>query len=72
MHDDAGAVQPYYVFLLLLLSCVVGIAIGWAGVNAQAHLTATSFLVVGNVNKFVVGRNLSQQGRPRRMPPKAK
>ena len=39
MHDDAGAVQPYYVFLLLLLSCFVGIAIGWAGVNEKPHPT---------------------------------
>jgi len=53
-HDEGGGAQPLYVYALLLVSCIVGIAIGWAGVNAQAHLTATSFLVVGNVNKFVV------------------
>ena len=52
--DEAGAPRPGHLYILLLMSCVIGIAIGWAGVNAQALLTATSFLVVGNVNKFVV------------------
>jgi len=54
MHTDEGAPRPMYQYVLLLVSCVAGVAIGYAGINAQRHLTATSFLVVGNVNKFVV------------------
>merc|ERR1719272_1412942 len=54
VHTDEGAPRPMYQFALLGLSCVAGVAIGYAGINAQRHLTATSFLVVGNVNKFVV------------------
>jgi drug/metabolite transporter (DMT)-like permease len=54
LHTDEGAPRPMYQYVLLLVSCVAGVAIGYAGINAQRHLTATSFLVVGNVNKFVV------------------
>ena len=54
MHTDEGAPRPMYQYVLLGVSCVAGVAIGYAGINAQRHLTATSFLVVGNVNKFVV------------------
>jgi drug/metabolite transporter (DMT)-like permease len=54
LHTDEGAVRPMYQYVLLVISCIAGVAIGYAGINAQRHLTATSFLVVGNVNKFVV------------------
>ena len=54
VHTDEGAVRPTYQYVLLVISCIAGVAIGYAGINAQRHLTATSFLVVGNVNKFVV------------------
>lgn len=55
MYDDDGVKQhEWTAYLYLVLSCVVGVAIGWAGVNAQYYLTATSFLVLGNVNKFIV------------------
>lgn len=46
-----GGFLPY---VWLVLSCVAGIAIGYAGINAQMYLTATSFMVLGNVNKFIV------------------
>jgi len=39
---------------LVLGSCVNGVAISWAGINAQAYVTATTFMVLGNLNKFVV------------------
>jgi len=52
--DEGGASRPVYQYVLLLVSCLAGVAIGWAGINAQRQLTATSFLVVGNVNKFCV------------------
>jgi drug/metabolite transporter (DMT)-like permease len=38
----------------LAMSCVVGICIGWTAMNAQRHISATSFMVLGNVNKVVV------------------
>jgi len=40
--------------VLLLLSCVVGTVISWAGLNAQMYISATTMLVVTNLNKFVV------------------
>ena len=52
-HDPEGP-DSWTAYLYLALSCVVGVCIGWAGVNAQFYLTATSFMVVGNLNKFVV------------------
>jgi len=47
-------VEHWTAWLFLGLSCVAGVCIGWAGVNAQYYLTATSFMVLGNLNKFIV------------------
>ena len=33
-------------------SCALGIGIGWTAVNAQKYVSATTFMVVGNVNKL--------------------
>ena len=41
-------------WLLLGASCVNAGAISWAGINAQAYVTATTFMVLTNVNKFAV------------------
>jgi solute carrier family 35 protein len=30
------------------------VGISWAGINAQAYVTATTFMVLANLNKFVV------------------
>ncbi len=38
----------------ILLSCVNGIAISWSGMNCQTYVTATTFGVLGNFNKFIV------------------
>merc|ERR1712054_623043 len=53
-YDEDGAPHDVMAYILLIISCLTGVAIGWAGINAQYYLTATSFLVVGNVNKFLV------------------
>ena len=39
---------------LLVASCVNAGAISWAGINAQAYVTVTTFMVLTNVNKFAV------------------
>ena len=39
---------------VILLSCVNGIAISWAGMNCQTYVTATTFSVLTNMNKFIV------------------
>merc|ERR1711935_1214453 len=49
LHTDEGGPRPMYQYVLLGVSCVAGVAIGYAGINAQRHLTATSFLVLGCV-----------------------
>merc|ERR1712166_759963 len=41
-------------YFLLVLSCIIGVAIGWTALNAQSYLTATSMLVITNMNKVVV------------------
>lgn len=41
-------------FLLVMTSCVNGLAISYAGLRVQQLVTATSFMVLTNVNKFVV------------------
>ena len=39
---------------LLLVSCVNAIGISYAGINAQGYVSATTFMVLSNLNKFVV------------------
>ena len=39
---------------LVLVSCVNGLAISYAGLRVQQLVTATTFMVLTNVNKFVV------------------
>merc|ERR1711988_1425559 len=41
-------------YVLLFLSCLVGVGIGWSAINAQQYVTATTMMVITNVNKFVV------------------
>merc|ERR1719311_692812 len=38
----------------VVLSCLVGIAISYTGIWAQSMISATSFLVLVNANKFVI------------------
>ena len=52
--NDPEGPDSWTAYFFLGLSCMTGVAIGWAGVNAQSYLTATSFMVLGNVNKFIV------------------
>ena len=49
-------------YFLLVLSCIIGVAIGWTALNAQSYLTATSMLVVTNMNK--VRHCRSRSGTP--------
>jgi len=51
---SADEVDSWTAYFFLVLSCLTGVAIGWAGVNVQYYLTATSFLVLINLNKFIV------------------
>ena len=39
---------------LLLMSCVNAVGISYAGINAQGYVSATTFMVLSNLNKFVV------------------
>jgi len=41
-------------WLLIIISCLNGLAISYAGLRVQQLLTATTFMVLTNVNKFVV------------------
>ena len=36
---------------LLAMSCVLGLAIGWASINAQQHITATAMQAIGTFNR---------------------
>ena len=48
---DAWSRLLFVDYFLLVLSCIIGVAIGWTALNAQSYLTATSMLVVTNMNK---------------------
>jgi GDP-mannose transporter len=51
---DAMALAPSATGqVYLLLGCVVGTAIGYSGWYARAHISATSFTLVGVVNKCI-------------------
>jgi len=41
-------------YVWVILSCIVGIAISYTGIWAQSLISATSFLVLVNANKFVI------------------
>ena len=43
-----------YDALLLFASCINGVGISYAGINAQGYVSATTFMVLSNLNKFVV------------------
>jgi len=51
-HWNASRTPMDYV--LLFFSGVCGVAIGWTAINAQQYVTATTMLVITNLNKFVV------------------
>jgi solute carrier family 35 protein len=62
--SDKGTIEPslydrfstagVFDYVMLSASCVIGLAIGWTGINAQFYVTATTLLVVNNMNKIVV------------------
>lgn len=43
-----------YTYLLLFLSCITGLGIGWTAINAQHYVSATTMLVLTNLNKVIV------------------
>lgn len=51
-HWNASRTPMDYV--LLVISCITGVAIGWTAINAQQYVTATTMLVITNLNKVVV------------------
>eukprot|EP00928_Gymnodinium_smaydae_P025634 TRINITY_DN2035_c0_g1_i1.p1 TRINITY_DN2035_c0_g1~~TRINITY_DN2035_c0_g1_i1.p1 ORF type:complete len:353 (+),score=62.98 TRINITY_DN2035_c0_g1_i1:93-1151(+) len=53
LGDAVAALSSLDVFYVFI-SCVVGIMIGYVGIATQALISATSFMVLTNVNKFVV------------------
>jgi len=46
--------RSLFAFFLLFLSCIVGVAIGWSAINAQAYVSASTMLVLTNLNKVIV------------------
>ena len=55
---ENGFEQPT-TFIMVVLSCVMGLGISISGFMAREQLSATSFSVVGNMNKILTGNNLS-------------
>ena len=41
-------------YILLIISGICGVAIGWTAMNAQQYVTATTMLLITNLNKVVV------------------
>ena len=52
--SDVAAEMTLGGAILVLTSCINGLAISYAGLRVQQMVTATSFMVLTNVNKFVV------------------
>jgi len=52
LHWNAERTPDHYA--VLVASCVTGVAIGWTAINAQHYVTATTMLVITNLNKVVV------------------
>jgi drug/metabolite transporter (DMT)-like permease len=51
---DTRTIEDVEAYALLAFSCACGLAIGWTALRAQLHLSATSMLVVTNLNKVAV------------------
>jgi len=51
--DAFAALTPMGTFFVVA-SCIVGVAISYTGVWVQSQISATSFLVLVNANKFVI------------------
>jgi drug/metabolite transporter (DMT)-like permease len=41
-------------YVVLGVSCMLGLAIGWTAINLQQYISATSLMLVGNVSKVLV------------------
>jgi len=44
----------WYDYVLLAVSALCGVAIGWTSLNAQQYVSATTMLLITNLNKVVV------------------
>ena len=53
---DAFSALTSMHWLLIVISCLNGLAISYAGLRVQQLVTATTFMVLTNVNKFVGAR----------------
>jgi len=53
VHAATGTMSKLDVFYVAM-SCVIGLGISYSGVWAQSLISATSFLVMINANKFVI------------------
>jgi len=60
IHQEAAQVPRAYAslsswgLLFVFLSCVIGLSLSYTGVWAQSLISATSFLVMVNANKFLI------------------
>jgi len=54
LADHWNAERTAMDYVLLVVSCIAGVAIGWTAINAQQYVTATTMLVITNLNKVVV------------------
>ncbi|CAE7228819.1 GFT1 [Symbiodinium natans] len=60
MHGEAAQLSQAYAslsswgVLYIFLSCLIGVSLSYTGVWAQSLISATSFLVMVNANKFVI------------------
>ena len=46
--------HPAGDYLMFALSCVLGLTMGWASINAQQYVTATTMMVMGNANRILI------------------
>jgi len=53
VHTAIGHLSQLDVFYLIM-SCIIGLGISYTGVWAQSLISATSFLVMVNANKFII------------------
>uniref|UniRef100_A0A7S3BBG1 EamA domain-containing protein n=1 Tax=Haptolina ericina TaxID=156174 RepID=A0A7S3BBG1_9EUKA len=45
---------PPVAYVMLGLTCVLGLVMGWSMLNAQQYVTATTMMVMGNVNRILI------------------
>jgi len=53
-HPGVHLTHPWTDYAMFVLTCGLGLVMGWATINAQQYVTATTMMVMGNCNRILI------------------